>query len=168
MANRAVQFWLMKSEQDVYSIENLEKDGVTLWDGVRNYQARNFMRDRMAIGDTVLFYHSSTDLTGVAGLGRVASNAYPDPTQFDRTSEYYDPGSSKDDPRWWLVDVAFVEKFSETVSLATLKATPELKGMLVLQRGQRLSVQPVEPDHARKVIALAKAAAKAPAGRKMR
>lgn len=154
---RKQRVWLMKSEPDVYSIEDLERDGRTAWEGVRNYQARNFMRDEMAVGDLVLFYHSSSEPSGVAGVGRVASEAYPDRTQFDRKSEYHDEAATKDEPRWHLVDVEFVERLPRFVPLADLKKNPALTGMLVLQKGQRLSVQPVDGAHARVILALGKA-----------
>ncbi len=149
----------MKSEPDVFSIDDLERRGREPWDGVRNYQARNFMRDEMAVGDLVLFYHSNASPPGVAGIAKVASAAYPDPTAFDPDSGYYDPKSDPDDPRWWLVDVGFVERFAEIVSLDALKhaAKPgtELDGMLVVRRGQRLSVQPVEKPHFAAVLRMA-------------
>jgi predicted RNA-binding protein with PUA-like domain len=162
MARRSRQYWLMKSEPDVFSIDDLERKGREAWDGVRNFQARNFMRDQMAVGDLVLFYHSNATPPGVAGLARVASAAYPDPSAFDPDSKYYDPDSDPDAPRWWLVDVEFVEKFAEQVSLDALKAAAkkELAGMLVARRGQRLSVQPVEKDHFVWVLRMAKAKAR--------
>lgn len=147
------RFWLMKSEPDAYSIDDLERDGRTTWDGVRNYQARNHLRDAKR-GDTVLFYHSSTKPPGVAGVARVTREAFPDPTATDAKSEYFDPKSSADDPRWFTVEVEFVERFEDLVTLDELKADPRFEGMLVTRRGQRLSVQPVEPEHARAVIAL--------------
>jgi len=147
----------MKSEPDTYSIAKLEKDGQAEWDGVRNYQARNFMRDDMAQGDLVLFYHSNAKPPGVAGIARVASAPYPDPTQFKKRSKYYDATSKKDDPRWILVDVAFVERFDDVVSLETLKADKRLGGMLVIKKGQRLSIQPVDKKHFKRVLTLAKA-----------
>ncbi len=152
----------MKSEPDVFSIDDLEQCKREPWDGVRNYQARNFMRDEMAVGDLVLFYHSNAKPPGVAGVARIASAAYPDPSAFDPDSKYYDPKSDPDDPRWWLVDVEFVEKFAELVSLDALKAAAkaDLDGMLVVRRGQRLSVQPVEKDHFRGVLRMAKAKTK--------
>jgi predicted RNA-binding protein with PUA-like domain len=156
MSKRAPQFWLMKSEPDVYSIDDLERDGTEPWEGVRNYQARNFMRE-MLVGDWVLFYHSNAKPPGVAGLARVCREAYPDPTQFDRKSQYFDPKSSKDAPRWSRVDVAFVEKFPAFLSLQTLKDNKRLQGMRVTQKGQRLSVQPVEKAHFDAVLKLAKA-----------
>lgn len=146
--------WLMKSEPDVFSIDDLEREGSTPWDGVRNYQARNYMRDMMAVGDLVLFYHSNTAPPGIVGVARVIREAYPDPTAFDETSEVFDPKSSPTAPRWFLVDVGFVERWPRTVTLDELKADPALAEMLVVQRGQRLSIQPVEPVHFRHVLAL--------------
>ncbi len=145
----------MKSEPDVYSIADLERDGTTFWDGIRNYQARNFMRDQMQIGDRVLYYHSNAKPPGVAGIAEVASAPYPDPTQFDADSKYYDPKSTTDEPRWVLVDVKFVAAFERIVSLQTLKDDDALDGMLVIKRGQRLSIQPVEHQHFARVLQLA-------------
>jgi predicted RNA-binding protein with PUA-like domain len=155
-----MNFWLMKSEPDVFSIDDLERDGTTGWEGVRNYQARNFMRDQMAVGDLVLYYHSNAEPSGVAGLAKVAGPAMVDPTQFDRKSEYYDAASKKSDPTWKMVTVAFVEKFSRVVSLAELKAEKALAGMGVLQKGQRLSVMPVSKPHVATVLKLARAKTK--------
>jgi predicted RNA-binding protein with PUA-like domain len=155
-----MNFWLMKSEPDVFSIDDLERDGTTGWEGVRNYQARNFMRDQMAVGDLVLYYHSNAEPSGLAGLGKVAGPAIADPTQFDKKSEYYDAASKKDDPTWKMVTVAFVEKFPRVVSLAELKAQKGLEGMGVLQKGQRLSVMPVSKAHVAVVLKLAKAKTK--------
>ena len=149
--------WLMKSEPDVFSIEDLERTPSEPWDGVRNYQARNFMRDEMRVGDLVLFYHSNAKPPGVVGVARVHSEAYPDPTQFDPSSSYHDPKSSPEAPRWFLVEVAHVETFERVVPLDELKAAPELGDMLVVQRGQRLSVQPVEPRHFQHVLRMANA-----------
>jgi predicted RNA-binding protein with PUA-like domain len=157
MAQRARRYWLMKSEPDVFGIEDLRKKGRTAWDGVRNYRARNFMRDEMAVGDLVLFYHSSASPPGVAGVARVASESYPDPTQFDARSQYRDPKATPDQPRWWLVDVEFVECLPEPVSLAQLKEDPRLDGMWVTKRGMRLSVQPVDRTHFRRVLRLGRA-----------
>jgi predicted RNA-binding protein with PUA-like domain len=152
----------MKSEPDVFSIDDLERRGREPWDGVRNYQARNFMRDEMAVDDLVLFYHSNATPPGVAGIARVACAAYPDPSAFDPDSKYYDPQSDPDDPRWWLVEVEFVEKFADLVSLDALKAAAktDLDGMLVVRRGQRLSVQPVEKQHFARVLRMANAQTK--------
>lgn len=144
------RYWLMKSEPNVYSIDDLRRDKRTAWNGVRNYQARNHMR-AMKKGDLVLFYHSSADPTGVAGVAKVVKEAYPDPTQFDRKSEYHDPKSPKDDPRWWLVDVAFVARFSEPVPLAAIKADKRLAEM-VLVNNSRLSVQPVREKEFERVM----------------
>lgn len=143
----------MKSEPSTYSIEDLERDGSEPWDGVRNYQARNFMRE-MAEGDFVIFYHSNAKPPGAAGVARISRSAYPDPTQFDAKSKYHDPKSKKEDPRWSLVDVAFVEKFDEVVPLQTLKDDAALDGMVVTQKGSRLSVQPVEKKHFKRVLKL--------------
>lgn len=138
-----MRYWLMKSEPDVFSIDTLKKRGRSLWDGVRNYQARNFMMKDMAVGDLVLFYHSSTEPPGVAGIAKVSAPATPDPSQWDKKSEYYDPDSSKKEPRWFCVEVEFLEKLPRYVSLQELRDTPSLKNMLVLKRGQRLSIQPL-------------------------
>ncbi|HVS65181.1 MAG TPA: EVE domain-containing protein [Thermoanaerobaculia bacterium] len=156
----AKRYWLMKSEPDVYSISDLEGEGRTRWDGVRNYQARNFMRKEMSVGDGVLFHHSSCEPPAIAGVAKVASEAYPDPTQFDRRSKYYDQGSSRDDPRWWLVDIEFVEAFPVPLPLALLKEQRELEGMALLRKGQRLSVQPVTAEEWKAVLKLAKHEAK--------
>ena len=134
--------WLMKSEPGSYSIDDLARDGRTAWEGVRNYQARNFMRDQMAPGDPVLFHHSNADPTGVAGLARVASAAYPDRSALDPASHYFDEKASEDDPRWYLVDIEFVERFPRVVSMDELRATPGLEKMLLINKS-RLSVQPV-------------------------
>ncbi len=147
----------MKSEPGVYSIADLERDGRTTWEGVRNYQARNFMRDAMHVDDLVLFYHSNATPPGVAGVARVVREAYPDPTQHDAKSHYYDPKSTRDAPRWVMVDVGFVEQFGRVVSLDELKGDPALEGMAVTRKGQRLSVQPVEPAHFAHVLRTAKA-----------
>ena len=138
-----MRHWLMKTEPDEFSIDDLRKRKVEPWTGVRNYQARNFMRDGMSEGDGVLFYHSSCEVPGVAGLARVASAAYPDPTQFERKSEYFDEKSTHEDPRWMLVDVRFERKLARTIALAELKAQPRLDGFALLQRGNRLSILPV-------------------------
>ena len=134
--------WLMKSEPSVYSIDDLKRDGQTSWEGVRNFQARNFIRDDMRVGDRVLFYHSNADPAGVAGLARIARTAYPDPSARDPRSEYFDARASGDDPRWFMVDLEFEERFPALVSLDTLRHTAGLEKMLVINRS-RLSVQPV-------------------------
>jgi predicted RNA-binding protein with PUA-like domain len=137
------RYWLMKTEPSVYSIDHLARKGKGAWDGVRNYQARNHMR-AMREGDLVLFYHSSCEPPGVAGVARVCGEARVDPTQFDPKDHHHDPKSRRDDPRWSLVDVEFVEKFPALVTLEEIKADLALADMLVTRRGMRLSVQPVE------------------------
>ena len=159
MPKRAMKFWLMKTEPDVYSIDDLERDGTEPWEGVRNYQARNFMRE-MAEGDLAIFYHSNAKPPGAAGVCRVSREAYPDDTQFDKKSKYHDPKSTKEDPRWSLVEVEFVEKFAEPISLQALKDDPAFEGMLVTQKGSRLSVQPVEKKHVKRVLKMAGAKTK--------
>jgi len=143
----APRCWLMKSEPETFSIDDLQRQGRTPWEGVRNYQARNFMRDDMSVGDAVLFYHSNASPPGVVGLARVASAPYPDASAFDPKSPYFDPRSQAAAPRWILVDVAFVEKWPAPVPLEQLREDPALRGMLVTQKGQRLSVQPVDAAH---------------------
>ena len=151
----AKRYWLIKSEPEVYSIEHLEQDGTSGWEGVRNYQARNSMRDDMKDGDLVLYYHSNADPSGVAGVAKVSGPPVPDPSQFDKKSEYYDATSSKDEPRWMMARIAFVEAFANVVPLEVLKADKALTGMPVLAKGQRLSVQPVSPEHFARVLKLA-------------
>lgn len=136
------RFWLVKSEPGSYSIGDLERDGITPWNGVRNYQARNFMRDEMQPGDPVLFYHSNATPPGVAGLARVARAGYPDPSARDPDSPYHDPKANDEDPRWFMVDVAFEQKWDELLPIAALRETPGLEQMPLLNRS-RLSVQPV-------------------------
>ncbi len=145
----------MKSEPDVFSIDDLEAAGSTHWDGVRNYQARNFMRDDMKVGDRVLFYHSNATPPGVAGVAEVCREGYPDFTAWDPKDKHFDPKTDPEAPRWMMVDVAFVERFPELVPLQALKDDPALADMLVVQRGQRLSVQPVEKEHFEEVLRLA-------------
>lgn len=147
--------WLFKSEPDVFSLDDLRRKRRAPWDGVRNYTARNFLRDQVAVGDHVLFYHSSTEPPGIVGLARVASDARADETAFDPEHEGYDPKSSRESPRWVLVDVEFALAFPRIVTLAELKADPKLATMLVVQRGQRLSIQPVEAAHFAHVLGLA-------------
>jgi predicted RNA-binding protein with PUA-like domain len=139
-----MRYWLMKSEPDEFSIDDLHAapDQSVAWYGVRNYQARNFMRDVMRVGDGVLFYHSSCDVPGIAGIARVASGAYPDESQFDRKSEYYDPKSRREEPRWMLVDVA-LERKTRVMPLDEMRSYRELADMVVLKRGNRLSITPV-------------------------
>ena len=149
-----MNYWLAKSEPDVYSIDDLKRDKVTLWDGVRNYQARNNLRE-MKIGDKLLFYHSNADPIGVAGVAKVVKEAYPDPAQFDKRSKYYDPKADKENPRWFCPDVRFVKKFKEVVTLAEIKEDKKLKDMLVIRRGMRLSVQPVNKKEFERILEMA-------------
>ncbi|WII71426.1 EVE domain-containing protein [Bdellovibrio sp. 22V] len=142
-----MKYWLMKSEPDVFSIDQLHKDKTTWWEGVRNYQARNFMMKDMQVGDEVLFYHSNAEPPGVAGLARVSKAAAADKTQFDKKSEYYDEKATKEKPIWFCVEVEFVKKFKNLVSLADLRENDKLADMVVLQKGSRLSVQPVDKKH---------------------
>ena len=146
--------WLMKSEPNVFSIDDLKRDGTTHWDGVRNYQARNFLRDGMKIGDKVLFYHSNATPMGVAGVAQIVREAYPDPTAFDPTDPHYDPKSKPDAPAWVMVDISFVETFARIVTLEEIKNDPDLAGMIVAQKGSRLSIQPVSEEHFRRICAL--------------
>jgi len=149
----ADRFWLMKSEPDVFSIDHLAKKGAAGWDGVRNYQARNFMRE-MRVGDGVLFYHSSVVPPGVAGLAEVAKTAYPDPTQFDSKNDHHDPKATPDRPIWFQVDVRFKRKFPRLLSLDELRAVPALAGMELFRRS-RLSVQPVTAEQWDAIVRLA-------------
>lgn len=144
----------MKSEPDVYSIDTLQREGTSHWEGVRNYQARNFMRDTMEIGDKVLFYHSNAKPPGIIGLAEVCKDAYPDFFAWDPTSKYYDPKASKENPIWQMVDVKFIRKFDSIISLDDLKGYPELDGMLVTKKGSRLSVQPVSKEHYEFIVSL--------------
>ena len=146
--------WLMKSEPNAFSIDDLKRKKREPWDGVRNYQARNFMRDGMRPGDKVFFYHSNCAVPGIVGIAEVATDAYPDPSQFDPKSKYFDAGSSRDNPRWMLVDVKFVKKLKRTISLDELKGDPALEGMALLRKGNRLSVMPVEAAHWEYILAL--------------
>jgi predicted RNA-binding protein with PUA-like domain len=138
-----MKYWLMKSEPDAFSIDDLKRVGVEPWNGVRNYQARNFMRDGMKVGDKIFFYHSNCAVPGIVGLASVATNAYPDETQFDPKSPYFDPKSTREEPRWMLVDVKFVRKLKRTITLEELKGQDDLGEMPLVRRGNRLSVMPV-------------------------
>jgi predicted RNA-binding protein with PUA-like domain len=148
------RYWLMKSEPGSYSIDDLQRDGITHWEGVRNYQARNLMRE-MREGDMVLFYHSNANPPGVAGLARVEREAYPDHFSWDPESRYFDPKSSAEQPRWWMVDVGFVERFPRPLALAALKAEEALSDMLVTGKS-RLSVQPVDKEDFDMVLSMAR------------
>ena len=151
----ATNYWLMKSEPDAYSIDDLQRDQVEPWDGIRNYQARNFMRDDMKIGDKVFFYHSNAKPIAIVGTMEIASEPYPDPTQFDPKSKYFDEKSKESDPRWQLVDVKFIEKFSEPVTREAMKVVPELEEMLIFKRS-RLSITPVTEAEWNKIMEMAK------------
>lgn len=146
----------MKTEPSDFSIDHLARRKREPWTGVRNYQARNFMRDGMRDGDEVFFYHSNCAEPGIVGIARVAGQAYPDPTQFKRASKYFDPKSQVDAPRWWMVDVEFVRKLQRVITLAELKEQPALEGMPLLARGSRLSVQPVATAFWRFILAIEK------------
>lgn len=150
-----MNYWLMKSEPDVYGIEDLERDRQTIWDGVRNYQARNFMR-LMQLGDLIFFYHSNTTPPGIIGLMKVAQPDIVDPSQFDPQSQYYDPKSPADNPRWRTVGVEFVEQFPTLVTLDTLRQTFTPDDLLVVRQGNRLSVLPVPDATAAKILHLAR------------
>lgn len=156
----SLQFWLMKCEPDAYSIDDLERDGTTSWEGVRNYQARNLMRDQMQVGDRVLFYASNAAPSGVTGLAKVVRPAYADHTALLPGHDYHDPKSTREEPIWYMVDIGFVEKFAATVSLETLKQTPGLEHMMVTRKGSRLSVQPVTRAEYDIVVRLGRRAAR--------
>jgi predicted RNA-binding protein with PUA-like domain len=143
-----MKYWLMKSEPDVFSFDDLKKrpKKTEPWNGVRNYQARNFMRDEMQIGDLILFYHSSCEIPGVAGIAKVSSKPYPDSTQFDKKSEYFDPKATEESPRWFLVDVSFEEDLKKLVSLEEIRNHKKLSEMRLLQKGNRLSILPVTKE----------------------
>ena len=154
----AQRYWLMKCEPSAYTIADLERDGQTTWEGVRNYQARNFMRDQMQEGDGVLFYASNADPSGVTGLARVAKAGYPDHFAWKKGHKYFDAASTREKPVWYLVDIAFVARFPATVPLETLKATAGLEDMMVTKKGSRLSVQPVTKAEYDIVVKLGKKA----------
>jgi predicted RNA-binding protein with PUA-like domain len=150
-----MRYWLMKSEPSDVSIDDLAKmpNKTVAWYGVRNYQARNFMRDQMKVGDKVLFYHSSCDEPGIAGLAVVSKQAYPDETQFDTKSNYFDPKATRESPRWMNVDVKFVRK-TRLVSIKELREHPALANLRILQKGNRLSITPVDPDDYEFILSL--------------
>ncbi len=141
-------YWLVKSEPDVFSIQDLarSKQATTYWDGVRNYQARNTLRDLMKIGDRVLFYHSNASPPAVVGIAEVVREGYPDFTAWDKNSDHFDPKSTPDNPIWYMVDIRLVSIFDRPLTLPELKAQPALKNMVLVQKGSRLSVQPVRPE----------------------
>jgi predicted RNA-binding protein with PUA-like domain len=148
-----MRHWLMKSEPDEFSFQELERRKKEPWTGVRNYQARNFLREA-ALGDLVLFYHSNCDEPGIVGVARITRTAWPDPTQFDPKSDYHDPKSKQEDPRWSCVEVSYHRSFRRNVTLPELRDCPALKDMLILRPGNRLSVTPVTPQEFKAVLAL--------------
>jgi predicted RNA-binding protein with PUA-like domain len=150
-----MRYWLIKSEPDAYSIDDLAREGSTPWTGIRNYQARNFMRDQMKPGDRAFFYHSNCDEPGIVGIAEVNKNAYPDATQFDRKSKYFDAGAKPDNPRWLHVDFRFVKK-TRSVTLTELRKHKELANMRILARGNRLSITPVDPAEWKFILDLMK------------
>jgi predicted RNA-binding protein with PUA-like domain len=152
------RYWLMKVEPTAYTIEDLERDGRTGWEGVRNYKARNFLRDDLQAGDGVLFYASNADPSGVAGLAAVVRAGYPDPLQFKAGHEYHDPKATRDAPIWYAVDIGFIERFPAVVPLGALKANPKLEDMMVTKKGARLSVQPVSAAEFTEVCRMARTA----------
>lgn len=151
MANK---YWLIKSEPEVFSIDDLAKakNKTACWDGVRNYQARNFLRDEFKVGDKVIFYHSNAEPPGAAGICEVVKEAYPDFTAFDPASDHYDPKSKQESPSWFMVDVKFVKKFPRFVSIDEIKENPKLRNMRLIQRGNRLSVMPVSKEEFDEVV----------------
>lgn len=155
--SKTKNYWLMKSEPNCYSIDDLatEKTKTTHWDGVRNYQARNFMRDDMKKGDEVLFYHSNAKPPGVAGLATIAKESYPDFTAFDPNEKHFDPKSKQESPAWMMVDVKYKKKFKRLISLEELKQLKSLDGMELLRKGSRLSIQPVSKKHFETIVKLA-------------
>ena len=154
--NKPKRYWLMKSEPEDFSIDDLEQVGTEPWTGVRNYQARNFMRDSMQVGDQVFFYHSNTKVPGIYGIAEVASTPYPDPTQFEKKSKYFDPKATREEPRWFLVDVGFVRRLRAPVSLATIRTRSEQLGedFALIRKGARLSVLPVNASQWKMLLAL--------------
>ncbi len=157
MSNSSPSYWLFKSEPSVFGIDDLADcpDQTTCWDGVRNYQARNFLRDRIRAGDQAFFYHSNCKQPGIAGIVQIICVGYPDPTALDPASPYFDPKSTPNQPRWFMVDVKLVCKFTHKVTLSELKRHPELAGLYLLRRGNRLSIMPVESEHWNFILSLA-------------
>ncbi len=143
MSTKVKKYWLMKSEPDVFSIDNLKKDKTTLWEGVRNYQARNYMTNDMSVGDEVLFYHSSTDPSGIIGLATVSGKARPDASQFNKKSDYFDPKATQEKPIWFCVEIKYKSTFKKILTLHEIKNIKALEDMLVIKKGSRLSIQPV-------------------------
>ncbi len=142
-----MNYWLMKSEPDLFGIDDLQRVAVEPWDGVRNFQARNMLRDQMQVGDLAFFYHSNCTTPGIVGIMRIHRAGYPDQTAFDQEHRYYDPKSNRTNPRWYRVDVAFVAKFAEVIPLSWLKQQPQLADCSLVQRGNRLSIIPLSEQH---------------------
>ena len=149
-----MRYWLMKSEPGEYSIDDLKRDKVEHWDGVRNYQARNMMRDDMKKGDLAFMYHSNCDEIGIVGIMTIAHEAYADHTAFDKNDKHYDAKSDPNNPRWMMVDVRYKRKLKRTITLAELKQHKELSGLQLLRRGNRLSIMPVSEDHWHFILSL--------------
>ncbi len=141
-----MKFWLLKSEPTTYSIDDFNRDGKTLWEGVRNYQARNFMTKEMSVGDKFLFYHSSCEVPAAMGVGKISGAAVADPTAFDKKSDYFEPKATTEKPIWECVEVEFVKKFGKEVALSSIRSEPKLRKMVLLQKGSRLSIQPLTKD----------------------
>ncbi len=153
--DKGMNYWLMKTEPDVFSIDHLKSKKTSSWDGVRNYQARNFMRDEMKKDDLVLIYHSSCATPGVAGVATVSKESHPDLSALDKKSEYFDPKATKEEPRWYMVEVKFKAKFDRVISLKELKEQSALKDMTILKKGNRLSITPVSPKEFDYILDLA-------------
>jgi len=149
-----VKYWLFKTEPGTFGVDDLARarDATTAWDGVRNYQARNMMRDDMRVGDEVFFYHSNCKEPGIVGIARVVREAYPDHTAFDPDDPHYDPKSDPHDPTWFMVDVKYVRKLRRTIALQELKANPDLEGLALVRKGNRLSVMPVSEAHWQRIL----------------
>lgn len=150
-----MKYWIFKSEPSTYSIDDMMRDVTTYWNGVRNYQARNFLRDDVKIGDQVLFYHSSCEVPAVVGLCEVVKNGYPDFTAFEPKSEYFDPKSKIDEPTWFMVDIKFVKKFRNPVTLQNIKSNPKLRNLKLVQKGNRLSIIPITKDEFDEILKMA-------------
>jgi predicted RNA-binding protein with PUA-like domain len=150
----AKKYWLFKSDPEEFSFDDLKKskNQTTFWDGIRNYQARNFIRDEMKKGDGVLFYHSSSDPLAITGICEIVKEGYPDHTQFDSKNDHFDPKADKKNPTWFMVDIKLVKEFKTPVTLDQIKANPKLKNMKLIQRGQRLSIQPVTKDEWEEIL----------------
>lgn len=153
-----MKYWLLKSEAEVFSLNDLKNSPgqTTCWDGVRNYQARNFIRDEMKAGDKALFYHSNSEPNLIAGICKIVKEAYPDYTAFDPDNEHYDPKSKKENPAWFMVDVKWEEEFKNPVTLQSIKANPKLKNMRLVQPGNRLSVMPITKDEFEEILKMSK------------